>query len=64
MLVDWTDVTFTEMELVDQYNQNIVQKAPLPANGETKITIAPGAIVTLTNVALNKVNRDGAKSDY
>ncbi len=70
LLVDWPDVrrggqvSFSEMELVDQYNQNTVQKAPAPANGKTEITIAPGAIITLANVALNQANRNVLKSNH
>jgi O-glycosyl hydrolase len=51
--VYWPGVTFTEMELVDPYNENSVRKAPAKqADGATHITIEPGALTTLTNVPL------------
>ena len=47
------------MEITDPYNQNSVK--PLNAAADARsmdITIAPGAIVTLTNVPLNALPDD------
>jgi hypothetical protein len=53
--IRWPDVTFTEMELVDPYYENDIQKVPpTSANGSTELIVAPGAIVTLTNVPLSR----------
>ncbi|UCG47666.1 MAG: hypothetical protein JSU94_19550 [Phycisphaerales bacterium] len=49
----WPGVRFTEMEAADPYRQNELAKAPGPAaDGTTEVIIEPGAIVTLSNVAL------------
>ncbi len=47
----WPGVKFTEMELTDPYHENDILKAP---SGD-EVTIAPGALVTLTNVSLGSV---------
>lgn len=47
--IDWGNVNFSEMETVDPYSPNLVR----PFSGN-KVTVGPGAIVTLTNVLLNK----------
>ena len=53
--VFWPKVKFTEIELVDPYHENDVQKAPTPhTNKPTEIVVDPGAIVTLTNTALER----------
>ncbi|MGV8096852.1 MAG: glycoside hydrolase family 30 beta sandwich domain-containing protein [Mangrovibacterium sp.] len=52
--VSWNDVHFTEMEIVDPYSPNLVK--PFSRN---KVIVQPGAIVTLTNVPLNKNNPKG-----
>ena len=53
--IHWPDVTFTDMELVDPYNENDVRKAPATlADGSTELIVAPGAIITLTNVPLRQ----------
>jgi len=51
----WPKVKFTEIELVDPYHENDVQKAPaaLPDDA-TEVVVDPGAIVTLTSVALGR----------
>jgi O-glycosyl hydrolase len=52
----WPHVQFTEMEWVDPYYENDVRKAPTThTNDSTEVTIAPGALVTLTNVPLGSV---------
>jgi hypothetical protein len=44
------------MEVVDPYHENDVRKAPRAIKkGVTEVTVAPGAIVTLSNAALKKV---------
>ncbi len=49
----WPGARFDWLEVVDQYNQNDVRNAPAPdAEGPVKITVEPGAIVTLTSVPL------------
>jgi O-glycosyl hydrolase len=51
--LSWPDVVFNEMELVDPYHENDVREAPAArADGTTEITVAPGAVITLTNVPL------------
>jgi O-glycosyl hydrolase len=56
--VRWPGVTFTQMELVDPYHKNDVQKAPAThADGATEVTIEPGALITLTNVPLGLVGQ-------
>jgi O-glycosyl hydrolase len=53
--VCWPEVTSTEIELVDPYHENDVQKAPvMRADGATEVTIEPGALMTLTNVPLRE----------
>ena len=53
--VFWPKVKFTEIELVDPYHENDVQKAPTPHTSKaTEIVVDPGAIVTLTNTALGR----------
>jgi hypothetical protein len=47
--LDWPHARFTTLELADPYHQNAAQ--PLPA-GQSEVTVAPGAIVSLTNVKL------------
>jgi O-glycosyl hydrolase len=55
VLIRWPDVTFTEVELVDPYYENDVRKAPSTiADGSMELIVAPGAIITLTNVPLRK----------
>ncbi|MHC4426895.1 MAG: hypothetical protein ACYSYV_12480, partial [Planctomycetota bacterium] len=55
----WPGVKFTKMEVVDPYYENDVRKAPRASKkGTTEVTVAPGAIVTLSNAALNKVRKD------
>jgi hypothetical protein len=52
----WPGATFTEMELVGPYHENDIRKAPAArAGGLTEVTIAPGALVTLTNVSLGSI---------
>jgi hypothetical protein len=46
---DWPNARFTTLELADPYHQNAVQSLPA---GQTEVTVAPGAIVSLTNVKL------------
>ena len=56
--VQWPRVTFTETEVVDPYYENDVRKAPsIQTNGTTEVTIAPGALVTLTNVPVALVEK-------
>lgn len=51
--IHWPKVKFTEVERVDPYHGNNVQKSPVENdNGAKEVTIAPGALVTLTNVPL------------
>jgi hypothetical protein len=51
--LEWAGVKLTEMEIVDPYHENAVQKAPAQlANGTTEIVVDPGAIVTFTSAAL------------
>jgi O-glycosyl hydrolase len=51
--IRWPGVRFTELEIVDPYHENDVQKAPaIRTDGATEVTIEPGALVTLTNVPL------------
>ena len=51
----WPRVKFTEIELVDPYHENDVQKAPAAlTNGAIEIGVDPGAIVTLTSAALGQ----------
>jgi O-glycosyl hydrolase len=55
----WPNVKFTEVELADPYHENDVREGPAArTDGSTEVTIAPGALVTLTNVSLgsNKSN--------
>ncbi|MBN2313597.1 MAG: hypothetical protein JXM79_06680 [Sedimentisphaerales bacterium] len=47
----WPDVKFTEMERTDPYHENDIFKAP----AGDEVTIAPGVLVTLTNVSLGSV---------
>ena len=59
--VVWPGVKFTEMELVDPYHENDVRNALTALAGEpTEVTIAPGAILTLSNVALGELGDNGA----
>jgi hypothetical protein len=54
--VVWPGVTFTEMEVVDPYHENDLRKVPTAlADGSAEVTIAPGAIVTLSNVRLGQL---------
>jgi hypothetical protein len=51
--VFWPGVKFTEIELVDPYHENDIDKIPTAlTNGATEVTVAPGALITLTNVSL------------
>jgi hypothetical protein len=51
----WPKMKFTEIELVDPYNENDVHKAPaILADDATEIVVDPGAIVTLTSTALRQ----------
>lgn len=47
--VNWDKVQFTELEKVDPYAPNIIEKF----SGK-EVMIDPGAFITLTNVPLNK----------
>lgn len=52
----WPNIQFTQGEWVDPYYENDVRKAPAArTDGSTEVTIAPGALVTLTNVPLGSV---------
>jgi hypothetical protein len=54
--VHWPKMKFTEMELVDPHHENDIRKAPVArAGGLTEVTVAPGALVTLTNVSLGSI---------
>lgn len=46
--INWDNVCFSEMEIVDPYSPNIVK----PFN-EDELIVKPGSIVTVTNVSLN-----------
>lgn len=46
--IEWKNINFSELEIVDPYSPNIVK----PFNGN-KVKIEPGALVTITNVPLN-----------
>lgn len=57
--VFWPGVTFGEIEVVSPYYENDVRKAAVAFDdGATEVTAEPGAIVTLTNVALNQLADD------
>jgi O-glycosyl hydrolase len=51
----WPGAPFDFLELVDPYNDNVVQAAPpMVEGGTTFLEVNPGAIVTLSNVPLKK----------
>ena len=52
----WPRMKFTEMEWVDPYYENEIREVPTPRTDDsTAVTIAPGALVTLTNVSLGSI---------
>ncbi|MBN2130334.1 MAG: hypothetical protein JW741_12600 [Sedimentisphaerales bacterium] len=50
--VVWPGVAFSEMEIVDPYREN--QSVPGAGTGQSDIVVAPGSVVTLTNVPLGR----------
>ena len=50
--LDWKNILFNEIETVDPYSNNIVKSFI-----DNSITVAPGAIITLTNVPLNQISK-------
>jgi len=55
----WPGTRLTEKELTDPYHENQIEV--LKARGADVVTVGPGAIVTLTNVALGKVSEGTAR---
>jgi O-glycosyl hydrolase len=52
----WPTVKFTALELVDPYHENEIRDVPVQrTDNATELTIAPGALVTLTNVPLGSI---------
>src|ERR1035437_1281474 len=47
--IEWKNISFSEMEIVDPYSPNIVK----PFSGNS-VKVEPGSIITITNVPLNK----------
>jgi len=48
--IHWAGASFTQAETTDAQHENAVK----PWNGSAEVAVAPGAIVTLTNVALGR----------
>ena len=54
--LNWHDMIFSSMEVTDPYHPNTIYDVNLIAEcGQDSIEIQPGAIVTLTNVPLNRL---------
>lgn len=54
--VEWPGARFTHLETASPYQPNLAVPAPaMGAGGKVDLTVAPGAIVTLTNVPLGEV---------
>jgi hypothetical protein len=51
--LDWPKARLTTLEVADPYHQNSVQAPPA---GQAEITVAPGAIVSLSNVPLQSIH--------
>ena len=56
--VNWKGAAFRYLETASPQKENEVEQAPGQASANLEIPVAPGAIVTLTNVELGKVTED------
>jgi hypothetical protein len=60
--VKWRGAAFRHLETAGPQQENSVEPAPQPSGGSLKVLVAPGAIVTLTNVELGKAPEDLARA--
>lgn len=56
--VKWSGVKFRYLETAGPQHENQVESSPVPADANLQVLVAPGAIVTLTNVELGQVTED------
>jgi len=56
--VKWPGAGFRYLETASPRQENAVEPSPAPAAAGLEVLVAPGAIVTLTNVELGKVTED------
>jgi len=60
--VKWRGVRFRYLETASPQQENSVEPSPRPAGASVQVSVAPGAIVTLTNVELGKVTEDAPRA--
>jgi hypothetical protein len=53
--VKWPGARFRYLETASPQQENLVEPGPVPAGTSLEVPVAPGAIVTLTNVELGKL---------
>ena len=56
--VKWQGARFRYLETASPRQENSVETSPRPAGAGMEVLVAPGAIVTLTNVELGKAPED------
>lgn len=56
--VKWRGARFRYLETASPQQENSVEPSPWPAGASLELLVAPGAIVTLTNVELGKVTEN------
>jgi hypothetical protein len=60
--VRWRGAEFRYLETAGPQQENAVEPMPRPGSGRVEVLVAPGSIVTLTNVELGKVGEDLARA--
>jgi hypothetical protein len=60
--VKWRGAEFRYLETASAQQENSVEAMPRTGRGGLEVLVAPGAIVTLTNVELGKANEDREKA--
>jgi hypothetical protein len=60
--VKWRGAAFRYLETASPQQENSVEASPRPAGGTLEVLVAPGAIVTLTNVESGKAAEDLARA--
>ena len=56
--VRWQGAAFRYLETASPRQENSVEPSPPPAGGSLEVVVAPGAIVTLSNVELGQAPED------
>ncbi|MGP8245685.1 MAG: glycoside hydrolase family 30 beta sandwich domain-containing protein [Bryobacteraceae bacterium] len=60
--VKWKGASLRYLETASPRQENAIEPSPRPAGASLEVLVAPGAIVTLTNVELGKAGEDLARA--